>query len=303
MNKKVIAVISVVVVVIAGVGIYEIMTNEGYVNPGISILSFNSTSNAYLNGSFAVPVFYANISSSVTAEYKFTLGNVSETGSITGKQMVVFPNSLTVYSLASSAMSTTGIHSVMLSVLYNHFNLSKTLNIFTFPTEFIRASHYHIDTGKTDHFYFSPQGPYNFSWYSNGKYVGNANGTAVVFSSPGIYNISASETYGPYILKAPAFNVTVYNPPKATGIYYNNYTYYNFSDSSSFDVYMNESGGDIGSLGFCYSLYVNGSLYGNTTSFGNGEIYVFADGSGPFSVYFIISDQYYSSRSQTMEVV
>ena len=303
MNKKIIAVISVIVVVIAGVGIYEIMANQGYLNPGISILSFNSTSNTYLNGSLDVPVFYANISSSVTAEYKFRVGNMSETGSVTGKQMVVFPDSFTMFSLESSAISAPGIHTVMLSVLYNHFNLSKTLNIFTFPTEFLRASHYHIDTGIADHFYFYPQSTYNFSWYSNGKYVGNTNGTAIVFSSHGIYNISASETYGSYILKAPAFDVTVYNPPKATEIYYNNYTYYNFTDSSSFDTYMNETGGDIGSLGFCYSLYVNGSLYENTTSFGNGDIYVFENGSGPFSVYFVVSDQYYSSRSQTMEVV
>ena len=43
MKTKIIAIISATVIIVAGVGIYEMMRSDGYINPSISILSFKST--------------------------------------------------------------------------------------------------------------------------------------------------------------------------------------------------------------------------------------------------------------------
>ena len=65
MNKKIIAIIIGAVIVVAGVGIYYSLSNSGYINPGIHIDSFGSTSNSYQNDSYSseVPVFYAHVNS------------------------------------------------------------------------------------------------------------------------------------------------------------------------------------------------------------------------------------------------
>jgi len=306
MNTKIMVVIAAAIIVVAGIGTYEILYSEGYVNPGITILSFSSNQDAYQNGSFEIPVFTANISSSVTAEYVLSFGSspiereLTFSGPVTGKQNLLFPRTFSESIEEMSLIGSPGYHNVTLSLKYDHFRTSKTITIYTFPEVKVSAQHYHIDTGITDRFYASPKPPYALSWYANGNYIGDTNETSASFRQPGNYSISFAESYGQFRFNETPFNITVYPPPKATGISYSCYSYY--FGLSSFTVYMNETGGDPGLFGLNYSIYVNGTLAAQIAGDGEEQDQLYASGSGPFSVYFKVSDPYYSSISASIEV-
>jgi len=199
------------------------------------------------------------------------------------------------------------------SVLYNSFNETKTLEIFTFPEENFSVSHYYIDVGTADPIAASNDN-YNISinGHSGGSYT-------FVPSSPGVFNLTYNLSYGDYHFTGLAGEIHVFQKPVPTAIYYTNYSYCSFWNDSSFILHMNETGGDILSsyqqLPLNYSIYVNDTLYTTVSNsgyynFSNGYEYernisyqMSLSGAGPFYVYFKIGDRYYDdSTSEVIEV-
>ena len=89
----------------AGIGIYYGLSNEGYINPGITITSFSSSSNAMENNTSSIPVFYAHVDSSKTAEYKLSInGKLLIQGIITGKEKITLPDSFEGYVKVGEAL-------------------------------------------------------------------------------------------------------------------------------------------------------------------------------------------------------
>ena len=239
MNKKIISIIIVVIMVGAGIGIYYGLSNEGYINPGITITSFSSSSNAMENNTSSIPVFYAHVDSSKTAEYELSLGKLVIHGVVTGKENITIPDSITQYFLIGAVLETPGIHKVSFSVLYNSFKTTKTINIYIFPYDKFSIEHYDIDTGIRDKITSSITG-YNIS-------INGVHGSSYVFNpdSSGPYNITYSLSYGNYKYTGVAAQINVFKKPIATGIYFTNYSYDSLFNQSCFDLYMNESYGDV----------------------------------------------------------
>jgi hypothetical protein len=322
-GKKLIAVIIGIIMVGAGAGVYYGLGYQGYINPGISITSFDSTSNSYVNNSTAfapIPEFYAHVDTSKTAEYELVInGNNIAQGIVTGKQNISMPSSLLEYTLISSALSAPGLHAVTFSILYNSFSTSKSLNIYTFPQEKFSVSHYYIDTGISDMITASnPIDNFAINGHNGGSYTFTP-------TNAGDYNLSYSMSYKTYHYNGTAVHIHVFNKPKPTGIYYNDYSYCSLSDSSCFNLHMNETGGDIcrsyGVYSYSqplnYSIYVNGTYYATVSNSGyynsnEGSSYQYErdisyqmslTGEGPFSIYYIIGDRYYNNTaSQTVQV-
>ncbi len=320
MGKKLIAIVIGLVMVGAGVGVYYGLGYQGYINPGISITSFASSSNSFENNSTSfspIPEFYAHVDTSKTAEYELNInGNTIAQGIVTGKQNITLPSSLLEYSLLASSLSSPGLHVITFSVLYNSFSTSKSLNIFTFPSESFIASHYYIDTGISDMIKASnPTDNFIINGHSGGTY-------SFMPATPGDYNVSYGMSYNNYHYNGTAVEIHVFNKPAPTGIYSNDYSYCSISDSSCFDLYMNETGGDVYSdnhmsLPLNYSIYVNGTYYTTVSNsgyynFNSGSSYLYErdisyhmslTGSGPFYIYYIIGDRYYNNTaSQTIQV-
>ena len=315
MNKKIIAIIIGAVIVVAGVGIYYSLSNSGYINPGIHIDSFGSTSNSYQNDSYSseVPVFYAHVNSSKTSEYELNInGKTILHGVVTGSENITVPSTLSKYIYIAAALATPGLHNVTFKILYNSFSTSKSIEIYTFPSESFTVVHHYIDTGISDQITASnpvdnisingQKGPtYNF-----------------VSSSAGTYNISYSMSYQSFHYSGIAKQIHVCNKPEATGIYYTNYSYCSLFDDSCFNLHMNEAGGDINSsnflfLSFNYSIYVNGSYYTTVScptyslnslpGTHDTSYYLNLNGKGPYNIYYIAGDRYYNdSKSNTIEV-
>ena len=318
MGKKLIAVLIGIIMVGAGVGIYFGLSNAGYINPGISISSFKSTSNSYVNNSSAnIPLFYAHVDSSKTAEYQLIInGELVAHGIVTGRETVYLPSTIAQCGNIASALSSPGLHLVTFSILYNSFTTSKSLNIFTFPGETFTVSHFYTDTGISDQITASnPLDNFNIDGHSGGTY-------SFIPSTPGDYNLSYSMSYKSYYYNGTAVDIHVFNKPSPTAIYYNNYDYCSLSDSSCFCLYMNETGGDIYDSGYLdlplnYSIYVNGNYYTTVSNSGyyniNGDSSYLYDrdisyhmsltGQGPFFIYYIAGDRYYNNTaSQTIQV-
>ena len=307
MNKKIIAVILGIVMVGAGIGIYYGLTQQGYVNPGISINSFSSSSNGYINNSSAdnIPIFYAHVDSSKTAEYELTInGNLIFHGVVTGKENVSFPTSISQFITIASCIGSPGLHTLTFSVLFNSFKTSKSLNIYTFPDETFNVSHYDIDTGIADQIRASnPVDNISINGHSGGTYT-------FIPNSAGSYNLSYSLAYENYKYSGIAVDIDVFHKPTATGISYSNYSYFTDTDYSFFNLNMIEFGGDIcsqyGENSLNYSIYVNGSYYTTYYAYPNGEPvsdFLGLEGQGPFTIYFTVGDRYYTSAaSSTIEV-
>ena len=315
MNKKIIAVILGIVMVGAGIGIYYGLTQQGYVNPGISINSFSSSSNGYMNNSSVsnIPIFYAHVDSSKTSEYELAInGKLIFHGVVTGKENISFPTSISQFITIASCIGSPGLHTLTFSVLFNSFKTTKSLNIYTFPYETFNVSHYNIDTGIADQITASnPVDNISINGHSGGTYN-------FIPNSAGCYNLSYNLAYNSYHYSGTAANINVFNKPVPTGLSYSNYTYCScFFSYSSFNLNMNESGGDtysqFGESILNYSIYVNGSYYTSCnvyySTFGtypNSEAISYTmelDGQGPFYIYFTVGDRYYTSTaSHTIEV-
>ena len=190
------------------------------------------------------------------------------------------------------------------------------MNIYTFPAESFSVSHYYIDTGISDLLTASnPTDNFAINGHSGGTYT-------FIPSTAGDYNLSYSMSYKGFHYNGTAVEIHVFKKPEPTGIYYNSYSYCSLSDSSCFDLYMNETGGDVYNSGYMdlplnYSIYVNGTYYTTISNSGyynpnDGSSYLYdrdfsyqmnLNGEGPFSIYFIIGDRYYNNTaSQTIQV-
>ena len=293
--------------VMAGIGIYYSVSDQGYINPGISINSFSSNTDTYVNDSMAIPVFYAHVDSSKTTEYQLCVnGQVIGQGIVTGKANITAPDSLYQFGLIEDTLGTPGLHTVTFSILYNSFKTSKSVSVFTFPNEQFNVSHYYIDTGISD--VISASNPVD-----NISIDGHAGGTYTFLpTSNGTYNLSYGMSYKNFHYTGNAVEIHVFNKPVPVNIYYNDYSYCSFSDSSCFDLNMNVTGGDtVGeyvSHSLNYSIYVNGTYYTTVSSSDylearNISYYMDLNGQGPFDIYYIIGDRYYNdSASKTIEV-
>lgn len=318
--KRILSIIVGVIIVGAGFGLYYGLSSDGYINPGISILSFDSTSNGFEPNSSAIPVFYAHVDSSKTAEYKLQIdGNLIAQGVVTGKENITFPYSFIQYLFISSALSSQGIHVATFSILYNSFVTSSSIGIFTFPKESFSVTHHYIDVGIQDT--VTASNPTDLISI-NGQY----GGSYTFFSSyPGDYNLTYSMTYETYHVTGEAVEIHVFPKPVPTAIYYTDYSY--SYGTSYFFLHMNETGGDISGgyisnlssyrypLSLNYSIYVNGTFYLTVSNsgyynFSNAYEYernisypMALSGAGPFYVYFIIGDKYYNdTMSNSIEV-
>lgn len=296
--------------VAAGIGIYYGLSNEGYINPGITITSFSSSSNAMENETSSVPAFYAHVDSSKKAAYELSLGKSIIHGVVTGKENITIPDSITQYVLIGDVLETPRLHGVSFSVLYDSFKSTKTINIYTFPYDKFSIEHYDIDTGINDKITSSLIG-YNISINGN-------SGSSYVFnpSSSGSYNITYSLSYGNYKYIRTAAYIHAFNKPMATEIYFTNYSYDSLFNESCFDLYMNEGCGDVyaGNVAtsFSYKVYVNNTYQCTFYNFNSNSNmfnyhsstndFTYVGSSGPFYVYFVVSDKYYNSTSKTIEI-
>jgi hypothetical protein len=315
------SIIAGLIIIAAGIGTYYVLSSDGYTNPGISIVSFNSTSDVFMPASGSntlppeVPEFYAHVDSDKTAEYELRVnGHMVSSGVVTGRENITLPDSLSQYSQIASLLSSPGIHVATFSILYNFFNESRTLNIFTFPVENFSVSHYYIDVGIADPIAASNDN-YNISinGHSGGSYT-------FVPSSPGDFNLTYNLSYKDYHFTGLAAEIHVFRKPVPTAIYYTNYSYCSFVNTSCFILHMNETGGDILSSDYSqlplnYSIYVNDTFYTNVSNYGyysfsivyeyegNISYRMSLSGSGPFYVYFKIGDRYYDdATSEVIEV-
>ncbi len=320
MNKKIISIAVGIVIILGGIGIYYGLSNYGYINPGIKINSFTSSSNSYENNSSAnIPVFYAHVDSSKTSEYELIInGNPVIHGVVTGSENITLPSTLSQYALISACLAPPGLHTLTFKVLYNSFSTSKTMQIYTFPSESFTESHEYIDVGISDQIKASNNID-NISINGHSGPVYN-----FIPSSAGIYNISYSMSYKNFHFSGIAKEIYVYNMPVPTGISYNNYSYCSLDNTSCFTIYMNETGGDILAyvhhgyidLTLNYSIYINGTYYTTVSNSGyynfSSSSYMYSrdisypvalNGQGPFYIYYIIGDRYYNdSASKTIEV-
>ena len=301
-SKKILSIIIGIVIVGAGAGTYFVLSNQGYINPGIQITSFTSSSHTMLNNSLDMPSFTAHVDSSKTAEYEvLNNGNLLFSGSITGNQTLKLPDSLTQLGDLSNALSTVGLHNVTLKIVYNSYSTSKSIQVYTFPCLTFSDQHSYIDTGVSD--------TITASSYSDHLVISSPIASAtdgpltITPSSSGIINIDYSMSHGSFHFSGTAGQIQVYNPPSATGISTSNVTYTSgYNPYITFDLNMASTGGDVHS-GLCYEIYVNGTSYMTIPSFSHSETYfIEQNGSGPFNVYFIIKDNYYSSTSSTITV-
>ena len=314
MNKKIIAIIIGAVIVVAGVGIYYSLSNSGYINPGIHINSFEATSNSYENNSSAnIPLFYAHVDSSKTAEYQLSIdGHNVITGVVTGSHNITLPSTFTQYIDIARALEKPELHTVTFKTIYNSFSTSKTIQIYTFPSESFSVAHHYIDTGISDQIKASN----NIDSISINGHSGSTYN--FIPSAAGICNISYSMSYKNFHFSGTAKEIHVCKKPEATGIYYTNYSYCSSFNDSCFNLHMNEAGGDINTsnylfLSLNYSIYVNGSYYRTmscSTYFENGvpgthdtSYPLNLNGKGPYYIYYIAGDRYYNdSKSNTIEV-
>jgi len=301
-NKKILSIIIVVVVIAAGIGTYEVLNNEGYINPGIHINSFTSTSNSMVNSSLDIPLFEAHVDSSKTAEYEVFSNNVMLfSGPVTGKETLRFPSTLSQIGDLGSALCSVGLHKITLKIVYNSFSTSKSIDIFTFPAVSLSAEHSHIDTGISDTITASTSN-YNITINANGQ-SHSGKSLTITPETAGILPVSFSMSYGSFKYSAHAGNITVYNHPEALNIYASNVTYTSgFYPTTSFDIQMTSSGGDTYS-GLSYYIYLNDSCYISISSSSHSASYFIDEyGSGPYTLYFVVKDNYYSSTSKTITV-
>ncbi len=304
-NKKILSLIIVVVVISAGIGTYEVLSSKGFVNPGITINSFTSSSNTMMNDSGDMPTFTAHVDSSKTAEYQvISGGNVLLSGTETGDQTISFPSPSISANSVCSALSHVGLHHITFKVLSNSFHISKTINVYTFPCVSFNAQHSSIDTGISDKITACTSVD-NLTMYALGV---SHTGKSFSFtpSSPGIVYVNFSMSSGSYHFSHEAGSVKVFNPPQALPLQSSDIVVTSTSSSfTTFNITMHSSGGDTANAyGLTYLVYVNGSEAGFITSTTSHSVSCSVDafGSGPFNVYFGVKDNYYSATSNTIKV-
>lgn len=304
MNKKILSIIIAVVIVGAGAGTYFVLSGQGYVNPGIQVSSVTSSSNTMMNGSSDMPTFTAHVDSSKTAEYQvITNGSIIFSGTVTGNQTIQFPGTFTQAIELCDILSVPGLHTLTFKVVYNSFSTSKTVQLYTFPPVSFSCQHTHIDTGVSDKITASTSAD-NMTLSAPGiSHTGSS--LTISPSSPGNVTINYSLSHGPYHFSGQAGQVQVYSPPAAISISASNVTNDSctFAPYTCFDINMHSSGGDTHNIGLTYYLYINGSCYMSVASSSHSYSYsVTENGSGPFTAYFIVKDNYYSSTSNTITI-
>ncbi|WMT53536.1 hypothetical protein [Ferroplasma acidiphilum] len=278
------------------------LSNQGYVNPGIQISSVTSTSNGMMNNSYDVPIFTAHVNSSKTAEYQvISNGSILFSGPVTGNQVIKFPSTLSQLVDLSSALSPLGLHSLTFKVVYNSYSTSKTFQIYTFPHISFSDQHDYIDTGVSDKITASSSAD-NLTLCAPGvTHAGNA--ITIMPTTAGNLSVNYSISQGNYHLSSEAEQIQVYNPPKALSISYSNLSYNSTSDCTTFDANLVSSGGDVNGE-IWYYIYVNDSCQFPPHYFtSHSPSYsVSMYGSGPFTAYFVVKDNYYNSTSSTIIV-
>jgi len=315
-NKKILSIIIVVVVIAAGIGTYEVLKDKGYINPGITINSFTSSSNGMMNNSslMTMPLFKAHVDSSKTAEYEVVYnGGILFSGPVTGKQTIEFPSTITQYIDLSNVLSAPGFHTITFKVVYNSFSTSKTIKIYTFPYisfsiphTYLRQYVSYLDTGISENITASKYID-NLTFYALGHtYTGKS--ISVTPATAGNFTVNYSLSYGSYRLSSIVAYMDVFNPPKAISISYSNLSYNSsgfFGPCTAFNVTMVSSGGNMHNYSeLTYCVYVNGSLYKTIyySSSHSVSCSLSVNGSGPFNVYFVVKDNYYSATSNTIKV-
>ena len=296
-SKKILPIIVGIVIVGAGTGTYFVLSNQGYVNPGIHISSVSSTSNGMMNNSFDVPIFTAHVNSSKTAEYEvISNGNILFSGPVTGNQVIKFPSTLSQIADLSSALSPLGLHSLTFKVVYNSYSTSKTFQIYTFPHISFSYQHGCIDTGISDKITASTSAD-NLTFCALGvTHTGKA--ITITPTTAGNLSVNYSISQGNYHFSSQAEQIQVYNPPKAVSISASNISYNSTCCCTTFNANLVSSGGDVNGE-MCYYIYVNDSCqfpphyYTSHSPSYSVNMY----GSGPFNVYFVVKDNYYNSTS------
>lgn len=212
----------------------------------------------------------------------------------------------------SDAISSPGFHSITFKVVYNSFSESKTIKIFTFPHILFAVQHgcsypsvAYIDTGISDNITASKYID-NLTFYALGSTYA-AKSINITPESAGNFTVNYSLSYGSYHFSDIAAYIDVFNHPKAIGISYSNLSYNSSScpPYTTFDINMVSSGGDIlNHLYYC--VYINGSLYTNfyipQSSSHFASCSINESGTRPFHVYFIVKDNYYPAKSNTITV-
>jgi len=302
-SKKILSIIIGIVIIGAGAGTYFVLSNQGYVNPGIQVSSVSSSSNTMMNGSSDMPTFTAHVDSSKTAEYEvITNGSIIFSGTVTGNQTIQFPSTFTQAIELCDILSVPGLHNLTFKVVYNSYSTSKTVQLYTFPPVSFSCQHSYIDTGVSDTITASTSAD-NMTLSAPGiSHTGSS--MTITPSSPGNVTINYSMSHGSYHFSGQAAQVQVYSPPAAISISASNVSYNScIIPCTSFDINMHSSGGDTHNTGLTYYLYVNETCYMPIYSSSHSESYLVSEnGSGPFTAYFIVKDNYYSSTSNTIIV-
>jgi hypothetical protein len=303
-SKKILSIIVGIVIVGAGAGTYFVLSNQGYVNPGIQITSVTSTSNDMMNGSSDMPGFTAHVDSSKTAEYEvITNGSIIFSGTVTGNQTIQFPSTFTQAIELCDILSVPGLHTLTFKVVYNSYSTSKTVHLYTFPPVSFSCQHSYIDTGVSDTITASTSAD-NMTLSAPGiSHTGSS--MTITPSSPGNVTINYSLSHGSYHFSGQAAQVQVYSPPTAISISASNVTNDSctFAPYTCFDINMLSAGGDTHNTGLTYYLYINDTCYVNMSLSSHSESYPISEnGSGPFTAYFIVKDNYYSSTSNTITI-
>ncbi len=304
-NKKILSIIIGIAIIGAGTDAYFVLSDQGYINPGIQISSISESSNTMMNDSFDFPFFTAHVNSSKTAEYEVLSNNhILFTGPVTGEQNILFPNSIIELDELCYALSAAGLHKIIFRVAYNTFSTSKSITVYTFPHISFSALHTHIDTGISDTITASSDID-NLTLSAMGI---TQPGQTITLnpSTSGNYTVNYSVSNGPFHNTGKAAIIHVYNPPRAIGISVSNLSCNpsNFyGPCTTFNVTMTSSGGDIFD-GLTYEAYVNNSYYSSIcySSSHSYSLHITEYGSGPFSIYFMVKDRYYVSTSKTIDV-